>query len=396
MSHRTVSAVILSLVAALLTACSAQSVSEQTNSPSPSASGTAPLEVFGRPTAWTTDIGAESWSQPAALGELVVVGANDGVVRALDSMSGHVVWEVSTEGAVRGAIAVDGDVAYVSSDSGHVCAIAVDGTVLWTTALSAPVADRGPYDNYGSRPAVRDGVVYAATQAGMVGALDAHTGTLLWSVDVGAPVETGLALGEARVHVSTMGNRHLALSASDGSTVWEINTLRPATTTPLVMGGTVIVGSRSAVLQVLDEATGEQLWSVTMGGSWVQSGAVALGDDRFAIGSSDFKAVRGFDLETGEDLWIATVVGWAWGVPVEADGVVYASEIRLDYHEPWDAALWAIDAQTGEVLWTASSGVPLEFKPDDYPAYGNGAGPAVVGPMVIVPGLDGVVRAYER
>jgi outer membrane protein assembly factor BamB len=307
-----------------------------------------------------------------------------------------VVWEVPTEGAVRGAIAIDGDTAYASSDDGSIYAIDESGTVVWSTELSGPVLERGNYDNYGSKPVVSGGVVYAATQAGMVGAIDAATGAVHWSVDVGAPVETGLALGDGRLHVSTMGNRHVALSTVDGAELWEIDTLRPTTTTPLIMGDKVIVGSRSAVLQVLNEATGEPVWTVTMGGSWVQSGAGAIDESRFAIGSSDYNAVRAFDINTGEGAWLTEVAGWTWGVPVVADGVVYASEIRLDYHLPWDTGLWALDADTGEVLWTASAGEPLEWTADDYPGYGNGAGPVVVGPFVIVPGLDGIVRAYER
>src|SRR5690606_28127333 len=101
--------------------------------------------------------------------------------------------------------------------------------------------------------------------------------------------------------------------------------------------------------------------TVSLGGSWVQSGGAAIDDSHFAIGSSDYKAVRGFNLDTGEGLWLTKVGGWTWGIPAVADDVVYASEIRIDYQQPWDTGLWALDAYTGEVLWTAGSGPALEW-----------------------------------
>lgn len=399
MSHRFVSATAVAIFAVGLAACSPSSPSGPSSAPVASTAvspAAASDQGTGREPAWSTELGTESWSNPAALGDLVVFGANDGVVRAIEAESGEVAWEITTGGQVRGGVAVADDAAYVVSDDGAVYAMDASGTVTWTTALGVPVADRGDYDNYGSTPAIGGGVVYAATQSGHVGALEAATGQLLWSVDVGAPVEAGLALGEGLLHVSTMGNRHVALSVVDGSLVWELPTGAPATTTPYVMGERVIVGSRSANVQVRDEATGDKAWSVSLGGSWVQSGAAPIDEDHFAIGSSDYKAVRAFNVASGEGLWLTKVVGWPWAIPVVADDVVYASEIRLDYQLPWDTALWALDAQTGEVLWTASGGPALEWVPDGYETYGNGASPVVVGDLVIVPGLDGVVRAFER
>ncbi len=396
MSRRRLPAASAALVLTALTACSPAEVPQLSTSADPNPSSSASVPASGGELAWSIDIGVESWSQPGAVGDLVVFGANDGVVRAINSGDGSEAWRVATDGPVRGGVTVADSIAYVVSDDGALYAIDARGEVAWTASLGTSVAERTDYDNYGSAPAVGGGVVYAATQSGHVGAVSVATGELLWSVDVGAPVESGLALGEGRVHVSTMGNRHIALSTDEGSLVWELPTGAPATTTPLVMGEYVVVGSRSANIQVRAEATGEKTWTTSLGGSWVQSGGAAISPTSFAIGSSDYKAVRGFDVATGEGLWLTKVGGWTWAVPVVADNVVYASEIRLDYQLPWDTALWAIDATTGDVLWTAGAGEALEWAPDGYGAYGNGAGPVIVQDLVVVSGLDGVVRAYKR
>lgn len=398
--HPTRKYVTVAIAAALsLAACSGAGAPEP--SPSVSARATsatppAPAQPYTAEPAWSVDIGSESWSQPAAVGDIVMVGANDGVVRGIDPQDGSVEWELQTEGAVRGGILADAGRGYLVSDDGRLYAIEATGEVAWTAVIDTSVVERTDYDNYGSRPTARDGVVYAASYSGTVVAVDQDSGAIEWSASVGARVETGLALAQERLHVSTMDGRHLALSLAEGAVVWESDTGGELTTTPAVMGDVVLVGNRVARLLGLDEATGERLWLVSFGGSWVQSGPVAIDEERFVVGSSDYNAVRAFDAATGKQEWQVRVGGWTWPVPAFADGVVYASEIRLDYQTPLDTALWAIDADTGAVLWKAGAGAALEWAPDGYGAYGNGAGPVVAGEFVIVPGLDGVVRAFDR
>lgn len=386
----------------LMAACSPA----QTGAPTPTApSNPAPASAAATPTlaeatvreaVWQANVGSEMWSAPAALGDVVIVGANDAVVRAFSIADGAPAWEIETSGAVHAQAAVDGDTAYVVSDDGLVYALDVDGNVRWETAVGTQAPAREVYDQYGSRPVVADGVVYAGTESGHVGALDAATGQVIWTVEVPGPVQSNLALGEDLLHVSTMAGKHLALSVDDGSMVWEAAFGEPFTTSPLVLDGSVIVGSRATTLVSFVEDTGEKEWSVGFGSSWVQSGAQPLRDGVVVVGSSDFRAVRAIDTETTATPWTTETTGWPWGIPAVADDVVYATQLMIDYHEPWEVQLYALDAENGHVMWTAGGGPALEFKPDGYSMYGAGASPTVVGPYVMVAGLDGVLRAYER
>lgn len=336
------------------------------------------------------------WSAPAELGDVVIVGANDAVVRAFSAADGALAWEIETGGPVHAQAAVDGDTAYVVSDSGEVYALDADGNLRWQVAVGEAAPTRQVYDQYGSRPVVANGVVYVGTESGHVGALDADTGEVIWRIEVPGPVQSNLALGEGLLHVSTMAGKHLALSTDDGATVWEAAFGEPFSTSPLVLDGSVIVGSRATTLVSFVEGTGEKQWSVGFGSSWVQSGAQPLGDGTVVVGSSDFRAVRAIDTATTATPWTTQTTGWPWGIPAVADEVVYATQLMIDYHEPWDIQLYALDANDGHVIWTAGGGAALEFQPDGYAMYGAGASPTVVGEYVMVAGLDGVLRAYER
>lgn len=359
--------------------------------PSPSPSVT-PAPEFREPD-WEVGLGSESWTIPAIEGNLAVVGANDGTLTALNVNDGTVQWKAETGGPLRGPAAIDGDSVYVVSDDGYLYAFGLDGAPLWKTEVGQG-PERGHYDNYGSRPAVVDGTVYAAGMAGIVAAVDAASGEIDWTFDVEGAVQTGIAYGDGRVHVTAMNSRHVALDAATGDLLWELNTIQPGTTTPVVMGEAVIIGSRSANLQVRDAASGDKIWTATFGGSWVQSGGAPIDDGSFAVGSSDLGVVRAYNLDAGAVLWNVTLGGWPWGVPAAQDGVVYATNVRLDYQSPWDSALHAIDASTGAIVWQAAGGAAAEWQPDGYLAYGAGAGPAVTDTHVIAVMLDGTVRGF--
>jgi outer membrane protein assembly factor BamB len=351
-----------------------------------------------RTASWTLDVGAETWATPLVVGTTVFLGSDDGFFRAIDADSGTVLWQFPAGGAIRGGAATDGEALYFTSEDGVLHRLELDGTEAWAiqTGEPTPPGARDDWDNYGSRPAVADGVVYAGGFDGTASAVDAATGAILWTFDAMGPIEADIAVADGIVHVPSMFGIHWALDAETGEQVWASPLGGDETTSPLVVDGSVIVGSRAATLRALDAETGQQEWNVSFTGSWVQSGAVVIGPDVVAIGSSDLRAVQAVRISDGSEVWFTPVDGAPWAVPAVADGVVYATEISIEPWFPWEASLCALDSHTGGILWAADIGDPLTWSPDGLGAHGIGAAPAVVGEYVVVAGLDGVVYAFER
>lgn len=395
----TTAATSLATVAALA-ACSAPAATPAsgtpTEMPTAKAEPTVPAMAAVRQPVWEAQVGGEMWSSPALLGGVVVVGDVDGTVHGLDAATGAQLWTAPIGAPVRATPLVVGDTAYVMSDGGAVYAVDAMGTEVWSADVGPGTKSRTTWDQYGARPAAGDGVIFAATASGVVAALDATTGDQVWSRELDSGVQSDLAVSDGLVQVSTMGGTHVALSMTDGSEVWAEDGSGALTTSPLVAGGQVFTGSRGGSLKALDEATGEFNWSASFGSSWVQSGATEMGPDAVVIGSSDFLAVRAFATADGADVWLTDVTGWPWGVPSVADGVVYETQIMAPKHKPWDTALYALSAEDGSVLWTAAGGESVTWRPDGEPVYGAATRPLIAGDLVIVSGLDGVVRAYER
>ena len=141
-------------------------------------------------------------------------------------------------------------------------------------------------------------------------------------------------------------------------------------TTPVVAAGAVYVGSSDGSFYALDAQTGAVRWRGAAGESIGHSAAVV--GDRVYVGSLSGTAYA-FPTNCStpcEPLWMTPTNGRITSAPAVSDGVVYVGAARGT-----DGELWALDAATGAVLWSA----PLSSSPTGvavadgivYTAYGS-------------------------
>jgi quinohemoprotein ethanol dehydrogenase len=142
--------------------------------------------------------------------------------------------------------------------------------------------DTGTIRGLEATPIVVDGVMYATGTWSVVWALDAKTGELLWKYDPAVPrevgvraccdvVNRGVAVYQGRVYFGTLDGRLVALDASNGAPVWEVQTTPVGenytiTGAPRVLQGKVLIGNGGAEFGVrgyvsaYDAKTGGLLW----------------------------------------------------------------------------------------------------------------------------------------
>jgi quinohemoprotein ethanol dehydrogenase len=115
-------------------------------------------------------------------------------------------------------------------------------------------------------PLVVDGRMYFTSAWSKVFALDAATGSLLWSYDPKVPpewgvnaccdvVNRGVAAWQGKIFFGTLGGRLIALDAATGKKIWETLTIDPKwrhtiTGAPRVVKGNVIIGNGGAEMGV--------------------------------------------------------------------------------------------------------------------------------------------------
>lgn len=222
--------------------------------------------------------------------------------------------------------------------------------------------------------------------------------TVAWDVPFDArfntPVTSPSTDGE---RVFVVGDGVLALAASDGRELWRAPRVpgsRPSGT--VVRGNRLFVGSNVAV--AFDVATGRELWRTTIP-SPVDYAEPGADDDAFyAIGDDD--RVYAFDAATGAVRWTAYVgstdhAGLPRGV-VSADGVVYAAIVHRNRIESARSSgvLFALDAVSGREIWRYENG-------DGTTERGVLGAPVVTGDVVIIADPDdgayiAVARATGR
>ena len=131
-------------------------------------------------------------------------------------------------------------------------------------------------------PLVIDGVLYVSTAWSIVKAYDAKTGALLWSYDPAVPrvlgvkgccdvVSRGVAAWKGKIFVATFDGRLVALDARTGTPVWTVMTVdssKPYTITqaPRVVKGRVVIGNSGSeygvrgYISAYDAETGNLAW----------------------------------------------------------------------------------------------------------------------------------------
>jgi outer membrane protein assembly factor BamB len=238
------------------------------------------------------------------------------------------------------------------------------------------------------------GVVYSTSYKGVVSAVNAETGKVLWSKALGHNVSSGVVARGNLVVVGTTNGSVVALNAQNGAELWRVQAPSEVTATPAIAANKVLIKTESGDLQALESASGKILWShhinppelMLRGGS-----SPVVAGNRVVAGFSDGQLVS-LNLNNGHLLWsrqIALPHGASaverlvdiGAEPVVRDGTIYVvtyqgklAALRLNSGDPiWqhdmsshaglavdaqavyaideNSHVWALNRQNGRVLW---------------------------------------------
>jgi len=255
-------------------------------------------------------------------------------------------------------------------------------------------------------PVAVNGVIYLGAGHGVIHAVEARTGKLLWRYDAKAPEAAGakmrvawgirgVAFWKGRVYAGTTDGRLLALNANDGSLAWSVQTVDPAngaviTGAPRVFNGKVVIGFSGGdfgplrgYVTAYDADDGKQLWRF-----YVVPGKAGTQDDaasdevldtmratwtgewwRYGGGGTVWNAMT-YDPQFNR-LYIGTGNGtpmnWKIRSPEGGDNLFIASVVALDadtgryvwHYQTTPGDSWDYDSATDMTLAT----LPIDGKP---------------------------------
>lgn len=353
----------------------------------------APKSVRAR--AWTFDgtgrvfsyqPGMTVWSPPA-LGvvegrAVLALGGYDRFVWMLDAATGEVLWKYATGDGVYSAPVFfhDGErvLLLAASNDREVYALdAATGERRWSTPLqewrptlggarlSAPAVGRaGGVDAVFVGAWVFDRSLGESLQRASLTALDARTGKALWAAPLGdnaltAPTYAEVE-GKGRLFIgSGDGNLH-ALDADTGAPLWKRTehdgvVSAPAVVAPAEGPPLVLLGSRYGEARALDARSGEERWRLKTADRITGSlTAARVGGRLLALVPSYDRRLYALDAQTGAVVWRYAARAGFYSSPAVLPGgepLVVASA--------WDHALHGVDARTGELRFRWHTGAPL-------------------------------------
>ncbi|NEU58834.1 PQQ-binding-like beta-propeller repeat protein [Halorussus sp. MSC15.2] len=271
------------------------------------------------------ETGTENWSSvlpkgatgpPTIAGNQVVVGARDGILRGFDT-DGKLQWRIGFDSAPN-TPAVVGDMAYLTTVNGTVRAAELGSSdACWTHSQMRPRDHLGFGRTYFSeaKPAVTDGVVYAATatssssegrdiQHSRLLAIDAETGERRWQYwfDADEPPRTP-AVRDGVVYVAGGDALH-AVNVASGERRWSFATGYRTSSAPAIADGTVYCSSKN--VYALDAETGDEQWrhvNEAISGTRNHDDVTALTNAPTVVGNTVYVAFGALDAETGEKEW---------------------------------------------------------------------------------------------
>ena len=193
-------------------------------------------------------------------------------------------------------------------------------------------------------PLIVDGVMYVADPWNVTYALDAATGEEIWSFDpktrrefvryacCGSPMNRGVAVYEGRVFIATFDGRMVAVDATTGEKVWDVDTFDPSAVSPFTITGAPRVAA----------------------------GKVFIGQSSSEYGVRGY--VSAYDTDTGELAWRFYLVPGDPAKPFEHPELEMAAKT-------WSGEWWKLGA--GGTVWNS-----IVYDPDLHTLYlgvGNGA-----------------------
>ena len=292
-------------------------------------------------------------------------------------------------------VVADGRVFTMDSRS-LISAVGTNGGLLWQTDLTAGF-DRGG-DISGGGMAVGGGRLFVATGYGELVALDAAAGQVLWRQRLQSPVSGAPAVEGDTVYVATRDGAGYAVDAANGKLRWTMAGLPNGiavvgSAAPAVLDRTVVFPFASGELASALKLNGTRTWGAPVTGqrpgrgyqglSGVTGDPVVVGGVIYAGTAAGRTAA--IDAGTGERIW--TAVEGAMNPPLVVGGSVF--EVNDE------ARLVRLDAATGAPIWYADMPYFLKDRPRRQKEIHAHYGPVLAGGRVAVVSSDGLLRLFD-
>lgn len=219
------------------------------------------------------------------------------------------------------------------------------GKRAWRKKLAAPVT--GCVGDFADR-------LYVTDEDGIVYALDADNGDIIWQSDLTISSASPPTANENIVLVQTVNEKLFALDANDGTELWSYSAFAPPLTLfgsfrPIILGNVVLTGFADGSVVVLDPRSGNVIsfsqLVLPQGTSDLENlvdiDATAVFHENIMFLSSYGGATIALDLQSGKEIWRRNLGS---SLPM----VIFEQALYLVDN---DSRIYALNLGDGETIW---------------------------------------------
>lgn len=292
-------------------------------------------------------------------GDLVYFGSADGNLYAVAKAGGELRWKVPTGGGIAGTPAAAGSTVIVAGRGPEVLALdAATGAKRWSFRFAPDLPVETEWDYFTASPVIDGDQVLVASGDGHLYALELASGKLRWKFQTGDRIRATPLVLDGMVYQPGGDDFVHVLSARDGSLQWKFETegtkldrsqgfiRSDIFTRPSVRQGLLVVGSRDGNVYAVDATTHEKRWAFRYGSTWAMS--TIADDSTVYVGWSTNNMVCALDLLTGAKRWEFKAGAHTYTTALlDGDEVVWGCA---------DGNVRGFDRHTGALHWTYAVG----------------------------------------
>ncbi|HLZ64512.1 MAG TPA: PQQ-binding-like beta-propeller repeat protein [Ktedonosporobacter sp.] len=276
-------------------------------------------------------------------------------------------WTTSA-GWLLGALTLAHGVLYAGTQDGKLCAFnARSGQLLWTASTSASISSSPAV---ATLPGGHNALVYIASADGNVYACDTATGRTVWTAQMGGHNYSSPAIANGILYIGSSDYKVYAFDATSGQALWATSTSYTISSSPALDDGILYIGAEDGTIYALHAFTGQILWTAATH-DMIFSCSPTIGHfpttiDHFPTGtlpgasptstSTDVSSVDA----SPPNKWTADHL-YPSGGDATTGGT--AAPGSLVYIGTNSGTVYAFDASSGHVVWTAFIGGRIAASP---------------------------------
>ena len=311
---------------------------------------------------WSFKTNGKIFSSAVVVNDVIYFGSDDGYLYAIDS-EGKLKWKFKSDGRICSSPAVKDSVVYFNNYKGMFYAINCrTGQMIWNFKTDGESVRTGKglngstpkdmimndtWDFYLSSPVIADNTVYFGSGFNVY-AINLNNHQVVWKFTAPNVVHSSPAVYDGIIYFGCWDSNLYALNALTGSKIWSFQTgidnenhlMEGIQSSPSVIDSIVLIGSRDANVYAIHAKTGKKIWSQNFGGSWMPSSFAVLNNSIFT-GSSDAGGLFSLDLSTGKINYSVNTNMYTFSTPAITNTTAFIGVIN--------GSLFAIDVNSGKI-----------------------------------------------